>query len=458
MANIRITKNKDGYSYEYDFINWNKKTIHVTKSGFSSLESALKAARKSCDEQIRKNKNPIETINVKLEQEKNKVIYKIKNLDVKEAGYKLAIAAVYGSVVLTLICGGVKVYTDLKSKFPEKDNTSLIQTDDFKELITANKCDFSNLHIILRTTDSETVKVGTTTSDMLNRLGVSNEIISGDSDLTSKVNNAISNYPNSNIVIINIQSGKESKEKTTVMGDYSNINRYPSDILACCIKASLKEYGLNPVMRSGSKGDYWRKQTTVEKELANSSLINSVSQLSIDLPVSIGEDEITKNDAAASIVEGIMRWTTLDVTERYKNIYYTAQYGDTVASVLSDFGISLDYLQEYSSVNMSKGVIVGDCILVGVIPHVATDDVTAVNKFTTMDKSQIEEKVITYTVQSGDTSTKIANMYGVRVEDLVVPSGNINNIYVGDTIYITTYTLYETHGKNIPREEEQKHV
>ena len=458
MANIRITKNKDGYSYEYDYINWNKKIIHVTKSGFSSLESALKAARKSCDEHIKKNKNPIEGLGIKLEQEKNKAVYKIKNMDMTEAAYKLAIIAVYSSVALTLICGGVKVYTDLKSKFPEKDDTSLVQTNDFKELITADKCDFSNLHIILRTADSTTIETGAVTSDMLNRLGVSNEIISGDSDLTSKVNAVISNNPNSNIVIINLQSGKESKDRATVMGDFSNISKYQSDILASCIKASLDEYGLKPLMRSGSKGDYWRTQTEVEKELTNSSLNNSVCQLSIDLPTTISEDELTRNDSAASIVEGIMRWTTLDVTERYKNIYYTAQYGDTLTSLIEDFGISLDYIEKYSSVNMNKGVIVGDCILVGVIPHIATDEVTAVNKFTTMDKSLIEEKVITYTVQSGDTATKIANMYGVRVEDLVVPSGNINNIYVGDTIYITTYTLYETHGKNIPREEGQKHV
>ena len=40
---------------------------------------------------------------------------------------------------------------------------------------------------------------------------------------------------------------------------------------------------------------------------------------------------------------------------------------------------------------------------------------------------------------------------GVKPEDILVPSGNQNNIYPGDTLYITTYNLYETHKNRLYR-------
>ena len=100
-----------------------------------------------------------------------------------------------------------------------------------------------------------------------------------------------------------------------------------------------------------------------------------------------------------------------------------------------------------SDINMHKGVRVGNTILTGTIPAVATDNVSVYNPCITTDSTRIKEVINTYIVQSGDTVTKIANMYGVKPEDILVPSGNQNNIYPGDTLYITTYNLYETHKK-----------
>ena len=135
----------------------------------------------------------------------------------------------------------------------------------------------------------ETNGVGTVTSDMLTKLGISNEVINKDNDLTQKVSTAIKNNPDSNILVINIETGFENSKtnSTVIMGDSSNKRQYSSDILATCLKESLKEYDLDPIIRSGKQTGIWRGQTSIEEELTNSSLINNVSQLTIDLPQTI---------------------------------------------------------------------------------------------------------------------------------------------------------------------------
>ena len=460
MTNIKIIKKQDSFAYKYDIVNENNKVIYITKSGFKTPQAALEAAKKSYNTRCMNRPHQVEVI--KRKRIKRKKTYRIKNLKVTDGGYKLIEFAAFGAIAITLICGCVKIISDLKSKFPDPSDIDTMADDyDTREVITASDCDFSNLHIIIRTAKDETLGVGAVTSDMLTKLGLSNEIVSKDSDISAKVTNAISNNPGSNIVVINIESGYENSKSnnTIIMGDSSNRRRYSSDILAACFHTSLKEYSLEPIVRSGVVADIWRNNTYLEKELSNATLIDNVSQITIDLPKTVGEDNITRNDAAASIVEGLMRWTTLDVTERYKNIYYTTLYSDTISSIASDHGVSIQDMDKISDVNMRKGLRVGNTVLIGVLPKVATNDVLVYNKFTTTDATLVEPQINTYIVQSGDTVTKIANMYGVKIEDIVVPSGNINNIQIGDTIYITTYNLYETHGKTrLTEEYAQKHI
>ena len=447
MAKIQIIKKKDSTEYKYIIINDENNITYISENVFATQKGALEAARKH----FNNNPSPIhvtktEHTHTPVKKEKN---FKIKKLSITDGGCRLLSAGIVLTIVVTSMCGIRKIIRDLKSKFPEVSETN-IEMDNYENsiLITSRDCNFKNIHVVIRTAKNETIGVGTTTSDMLTRLGVSNEIVGKDSDLSQKVSNAIKNTDN-NIVVINLEAGYENGKNNTsiIMGDSSNRRKYSSDILTSCINASLNEYSLDPIIRSGQGSGIWRSQTYIEEELNNSALINDVSQLTIDLPIEVGKNEILKNDAAASIVEGIMRWTTLDVTERYKNVYYTAQYGDTIVSISDDFGISIKDMEINSDINMHKGVKVGNTILVGKIPMVATNNVRVYNPCTTIDPTNIEEIINTYTVQSGDTLTKIANMYGVKPEDIIVPSGNPNNIYIGDTLYITTYSLYETHKK-----------
>ena len=426
MAEIQIIKKKDGYAYKYNILNEENKMIYVTKSGFETPEKALEMAKKSYDYRINKKNNSINPIHVS-----NKKHFKIKKLHITNDGYKLLSLGMACLVITTSFLAAKKVIGDIKSKLPEKsDTTTKMDININRELITVKDCDFRNLHVILRTAQKETIGVGAATSDMLTRIGVSNEIVDKDSNLSE----TISRYFNR---------------------DSSNKRKYSSDVLAACINESLEEYSLDPIIRSGQGSNIWRSQTYLEKELANSQLINNVSQLTIDLPLEVSENQIIKNDSSASIVEGIMRWTTLDTTERYKNIYYTAQYGDTLVSVSDGQNISIKSIEENSDVNMNKGVRVGNTILVGSIPEVATSNTIVYNPCTTTNSNDIKEVTVSYVVQNGDTVTKIANMYGVKKEDIIVPSGNLNNIYPGDTLYISTYNLYETNKKIVQESTKQ---
>ena len=462
MTKIQIIKKEDGYAYKYYMVDENNKTFYVTKSGFKTPEEALERARKSYNHRINSKNNsyPIHVTKTKHVKEKNKEEkskpIKIKNLKISDGGYRIIEALMFSTITIVAVYGGIKTISNIKDRIPEKPDISLEQNDYiYQDLITTRDCDFRNLHVILRTTEKETVSVGAAASAMLSKLGVSNEIVNKDSDLASKVEKAISNNPDSNIVIINIESGLENKETNNaiVMGDFSNKRQYSSDILAACINASLTEYSFSPIIRSGEKKGIWRGQTAIEKELTNASLIDNVSQLTIDFPIEVGEDELTKNDAAASIVEGIMRWTTLDVTERYRDIYYTTQYSDSIITIIDEHGISIENLEEISDINLHKGVLVGNTVRIAPLPKVATINTIVHNPCITIDSNKVESEVIEYTVESGDTVSKIANMYGVKTEEILVPSGNINNIHPGDTLYITTCNLYETHKKTGTQEK-----
>ena len=142
-----------------------------------------------------------------------------------------------------------------------------------------------------------------------------------------------------------------------------------------------------------------------------------------------------------------MRWCTIDHNDRYENIYYTAKYGETLQSISAIFDTSSIILQNNSDINIYKELNVGDTVTVGLIPEAAEYNVNVNNPYTTSDINSIEPIIYEYIVESGDTLTSIANNYGVKIEDIMTESGDPNNIRIGETLYISTYNLYETDEK-----------
>ena len=460
MTKISIIKKQDTYMYKFYMLDENNKPFCVTESGFKTAEEALKKARETHETHLyvyNIANDPItKTIKkVKRFNEKTLKPFVVKNLKITDGGCKLLATASIVVVIGVVGFRAAKLIRDYKDKFAAPTEEVIEEEYYKKELITSKDCNFKDLHIILRSAKNDTTGVASVANDMLTRLGVSTEIVTSGSNLSTRVKDSIKNNKDTKIVVINLETGYENKtsNNTIIMGDSSNKRKYSSDILAACIKASLKEYSLSPYIRSGVKKNLWRNQSYLEKELNDSILINSVSQLTIDLPKTIAKDSIVRNDAAASIVEGIMRWTTIDPEERYKNIYYTTEYGDTLDSITEEYGITLDDIKKYSDVTMSKGVSVGNTVLVSTIPEVATSNYIVDNPFTTTYSNNIKEILKTYTVREGDTLTKIANKYGVKPEDIITNSENPNLITVGENVYITTYNLYETHGKSTTNEK-----
>lgn len=450
MPNIKITKNNDGYGYEYMIIGSDNKRRYVRKSGFKTSNEAYKAGEKSYNRRLDKGYTEVKSNPIQ-----------IKNLDISGLCLNLLTKTVAVGTVITIVAGGIKLKEDLKERFPstpKEDYVSRVYSAARRE-IERSECDFSNLHIIIRSSKSEVTGVAAVTADQLTRLGVSNELIGVGSDIAYNVGLAIAEHPNSDIVLINLETKLENADtdRTIIMGDSSNRREYPSDVLASCINTSLREYSLNPCIRSGqATGQGWRLSSYLETTLDNAVLVNSLSQLTIDLPITVSEDEIIRNDAASSIVEGIMRWTTLEHNERYENIYYTVTYGETLDEIADRYNTSCIELERNSDINPHKPLSVGDTITVGEIPSPAEDTVTVNNPYTTTDINSIEPVIYTYVVASGDTLTQIANRYGVKVEDIITESGDPNNIRIGETLYITTYTMYETHERiNLLEEENQ---
>lgn len=459
MVRISIIKKQGNYTYKYYMVDINNRPFYVTKSGFKTPEEALKAAKESYNRRVRelnKNINPFHVTKKKsihIDMNKIKPLL-IKNLQITDGGCRLLRTATVGVVIVVVGFASAKIIKKFEEKFVPTLEETVEDKYYQKEIITPSNCNFKDLHVILRTAKQGTAGVSSVTSDMLTKLGVSNEIVTQNSNLSERIEKAFDNHKESNIVVINLETGYENtgSNNTIIMGDSSNKRKYPSDILASCIKASLKEYSLSPYIRSGMKKNLWRNQSYIEKELSDSILINKVSQLTIDLPLSVSSDQLIRNDAASSIVEGIMRWTTIDPTERYKNIYYTTEYGDTIDSVATEYAISIDDIKKYSDVNMRKGMHVGNTVLVSPLPNEATENVIVDNPYTTTYPDAIKQVLKEYIVQSGDTINGIANKYGVKTEDIIV-EGNPNKISVGETVYIVSYNLYETHGKTDIKEK-----
>ncbi|MBQ9019594.1 MAG: LysM peptidoglycan-binding domain-containing protein [Bacilli bacterium] len=440
MSNIKLIKDEKGFGYQYTIIGSDNKKRYVKKSGFKTPNEAYKAAEKSYNDKLNNGYT-----------DKNNPI-KIKKLNLSTFGMYLLNTVITGGLVFTVVSGGIKLQRELKEILPEITKRDFL-VDDYNNTIieiTEKDCDFSNLHIIIRTAKTEVNGVAAVTCDQLTRLGVSNEIINKDSDIAYKISNAIATHPDDDIVLINLETELENEDsqQTIIMGDSSNRREYSSDVLISCLNTSLKQYNVDPIIRSGeATGNGWRLDSYIEIELNNAVLIDNISQFTIDLPITVSEDEIIRNDCASAIVEGIMRWCTIDHNDRYENIYYTAKYGETLQSISAIFDTSSIILQNNSDINIYKELNVGDTVTVGLIPEAAEYNVNVNNPYTTSDINSIEPIIYEYIVESGDTLTSIANNYGVKIEDIMTESGDPNNIRIGETLYISTYNLYETDEK-----------
>ena len=106
------------------------------------------------------------------------------------------------------------------------------------------------------------------------------------------------------------------------------------------------------------------------------------------------------------------------------SISYTVQSGDTLSGIAEEYGVTVAELQAWNNISNPNDIYAGEVLKI----------------YTNGSGDSGNGGSISYTVQSGDTLSTIAEEYGVTVEELV-EWNNISNpddIYVGEVLKIYT--------------------
>ncbi len=102
--------------------------------------------------------------------------------------------------------------------------------------------------------------------------------------------------------------------------------------------------------------------------------------------------------------------------------FYTVQQGDTLSRIARAMGVTAAQLQTWNKITNPNRILVGQSLCVKMI--------------TIVDNS-------TYTVQRGDTLSRIARRYGISMTVLAQVNNisNPNQIYVGQVLQIPAVTI-----------------
>ncbi|QPS71132.1 LysM peptidoglycan-binding domain-containing protein [Lactococcus garvieae] len=120
--------------------------------------------------------------------------------------------------------------------------------------------------------------------------------------------------------------------------------------------------------------------------------------------------------------------TTSTNTGAYDTQSYTVKEGDTVSAIAAQYGLSMDAVLAQNGLSATDHIMIGQVLQ---IPSVGTS--TDTSTVSTVSTSTVSSS---YTVQSGDTLTSIASVYGMTADDLAAINGITGNIYPGQTLSV----------------------
>ncbi|EKF51310.1 LysM peptidoglycan-binding domain-containing protein [Lactococcus garvieae] len=120
--------------------------------------------------------------------------------------------------------------------------------------------------------------------------------------------------------------------------------------------------------------------------------------------------------------------TTSTNSGAYDTQSYTVKEGDTVSAIAAQYGLSMDAVLAQNGLSATDHIMIGQVLQ---IPSVGTS--TDTSTVSTVSTSTVSSS---YTVQSGDTLTSIASVYGMTADDLAAINGITGNIYPGQTLSV----------------------
>lgn len=306
------------------------------------------------------------------------------------------------------------------------------------EILNPADCNLSDFTIVLRQSTNNVNKIVSVTERELTELGVDNRVVTDKDNIVEVVSNIKEENPNRDIIVINIDGvANKTLVETVIMTNYSNTTK-SADNLALAINNSNNDiYGINSEIRCGKKlSDGSRGATSVESALHEAGHDDVICLTVAPATASIDTD-IERNSVASSIVDGIMRFGSLEKDERYTDSIRRVEYGDTIYGLAEKNNVTEAFIRSSNSevLAANNGILRNDtALLIATVPRNLTSEVSVNNPTITTNPNDITTKVSYYEVDPGDTLSEIAEKLGVSQSDLVVPSGNPNKIFPGDKI------------------------
>ncbi len=260
-------------------------------------------------------------------------------------------------------------------------------------------------------------------NDRLNSLGIENFLVrTGDETLSDeqRVNIIKNKYgTGNNIIVISNRLNSGSDNGAEIMYPLRSNSRLASSIAGNLENAGgtvLKYYQLRDSTNTALDEDYLIRNTANNQTIAiDYGYVGNAS-----------DANFLKNNYEAlgeAVVKSIADFTGVTYTPSSMEGYYVVQKGDSLWSIASKLGVSVNELKTLNNLSSNN-------LSIGQLLKVPTK-----NDGNTGNDTTTPENI--YTVQKGDSLWAIANKYGTTVNNLKKANNlSTNNLSIGQTLII----------------------